>query len=89
MPKQTLGTPPMRLQLVNPKRLGLSQPLADQVRPTERERQQRQQLRQPLRIRDVRLFEAEAATLQTAEQSFYSPAHTILVQSREIGRAHV
>ena len=64
--KKTDRLPPVPLTLEWP---SLGQPLIREVRPTERERQQRHQLPQSLGVGDVRRLQAEAARLQTAEQS--------------------
>ena len=90
MPKQTLRFAPMFLHFVDPQRLSLRQPFPDQMRPTERQRQQRQQLGQSLWVSHLRLFQTESPTLQTREQRFYCPAHTIIFQrgARHSGRSN-
>src|SRR5947209_12247020 len=75
MPKDTLRQSPMLLDL---QRLVLCQPLANNMRPAEGQRQQRQQFLEPLGVSDVRLFQAEAATLQTAEERFHFPPLRII-----------
>src|SRR5437868_6794356 len=65
MPEQALALAPMLLQ---PERLLRDEPRADDYRPIEGQRQQGHQLLQPRGVGDVRLFEAEAATLEAAEQ---------------------
>src|SRR5947209_7497234 len=56
MTEQALALAPV---LLHPKRLLLDEPLADDYRPAECQRQQGEQLLQPRRVGDVRLFEAE------------------------------
>jgi hypothetical protein len=51
--KNTLCQPTMRLRL---ERFLLALPLADDVRPTKRQRQQGDQFLQPLRLNHVPLF---------------------------------
>src|SRR5436305_10409043 len=71
MPEDTDSLTPMLLE-----RQGLlrAQPLAGDVRPAEGERDERQQLLQPLRLGDVRGFQTEAARLEAAEQRLDLPS---------------
>src|SRR5215210_594426 len=60
--------------LFDEQRLMLIQPFTHDMCPTEGQRQQCQQFLEPRGIGDMRLFQAEAATLQTPEKSFHLPA---------------
>src|SRR5215212_9989822 len=73
--KNTSCQPTMPFDL---QRLLLNQPLANHMRPTKGQRQQRYQFLQPLRVSDVRLFQTKPPTLQTPEQRFYLPTSRIL-----------
>src|SRR5436853_2569992 len=79
--KYTFCQPSMLLRLQG---LLLAQPLADNVRPTKRQRQQGKQFLQALRLDDVRFLKPEAATLQASEQRFNLPSLRIL--SNRLGR---
>lgn len=70
MPKDTLAQASVLLEL---ERFLLTQPLADDDCPAERQRQQRQQLLQSGGVGDMRLFQAKAPALQTPEQRFDFP----------------
>src|SRR5215207_8447404 len=78
MPKDTLRQSSMLLDL---QRLVLCQPFSDDVRPAERERQQRQQFLEPLGVGDVRLLKTEAASFQTPEQGLNFPPPGIVGDS--------
>src|SRR5215211_1477518 len=71
MPEDTYSLAPMFLER---QRLVRAQPLADDVRPAEGERDERQQLLQPFGVGDVRGFQTEAARLQAAEQRLNLPS---------------
>ena len=79
MPEDTLRQSPMLLDL---QRLLARQPFAREVRPAEGQREQRHQFAQPLGLGDVRLFEAEAARLQTREQRLDLPPPRVVLKQR-------
>src|SRR5437660_1958742 len=74
-PKNTYCLAPMLLDFQG---LLSTQPFADDMRPAEGERQQRQQLLEPLGVGDVRLFQTEAARLQAPEQRLDFPPPRII-----------
>ncbi len=70
-------------------RLLLAQPLTNDVRPTKRQRQQRDQLLQAFQLNDVGLLKPEPPTLQTAEQGFnFSALRIIFDRLLAIGRGN-
>jgi hypothetical protein len=82
IPKDTSCQPTMLFHL---QWLLLNQPLANRMRPTKGQCQQRYQFLQPLRISDVSLFQTKSPTLQTPEQRFYLPTSRIVCYGRFSG----
>src|SRR5438128_7943811 len=71
IPKQTSCQTSM---LLDEQRLMLIQPLTHDMCPTKGQRHERQQFLEPRGVGDMCLFQAEAATLQTPEESFHLPS---------------
>src|SRR5215210_7698864 len=80
MPKDAASAPPMLLDLQG---LLMGQPFANDVCPAKGKGQQRHQLLQPLRMRDVGLFQAKAATLQTRKERLDLPAPGVVRKRRQ------
>src|SRR5215472_15147057 len=82
--KNTLRQPPMLFSL---ERFLLTQPLADHVRPTKCQCQQRYQLLQSLWFSDVSFLKPEPPTLQTTKQGFDFPTLGVIFHRRgRVGR---
>src|SRR5918996_4889460 len=79
MPKDAHSLAPMLLDLQG---LLECQPLADDMRPAEGNRQQRDQFLQPLRMQKMSLLKAKAPTLQAREERFDLPAARVVRKRR-------
>ena len=79
MPKKAFGPSAMFFEGNRPL---LMPPLPQPQTPTQRQRQQAEQLADAFRRRQVRVFEIEPATFQTAKQGFNLPSLGRVIQRR-------